>query len=82
MGNPLGDQGGFVFAFDLERIFDGLLILAGALFFDLEQFEMATDALATAHGRKEAGFVAAIVHPHLDAVHAGHVGILGQDRHQ
>ncbi len=43
---------------------------------------MAAHALAAADGGEEAGFVAAIIHAHLDAIHARHVGLLGEDGHE
>ena len=43
---------------------------------------MTAHALAAAHGGEEAGFVAAVIHAHLDAVHARHIGFLGEDRHE
>ena len=48
LADPFGDQRGLVLAFDLDRELVGLLPLAGALLVELEQLEVAADALARA----------------------------------
>ena len=52
--------------------------MARAFFDHLDQFPMAANALARAHRIDEAGFVAAIIDAHFDALDLGHGAIGGE----
>src|SRR3546814_14625631 len=55
LADPFGDQRRLVLALDLERKFERPLALAGALFVEFNEPEMAAHPLARAEGGGEAG---------------------------
>src|SRR3546814_937391 len=82
LADPFGDQRRLVLALDLDRKFERLLPLAGALFVEFNELEMAAHPLARADGGEEADFVAAIVDAHLDVRGARAVRFRDQHRKQ
>src|SRR3546814_11693600 len=70
LADPFGDQRRLVLALDLDRKFERLLPLAGALFVEFNELDMAAHPLARADGVEEADLVAAIVDAHLDVTRA------------
>src|SRR3954467_9867218 len=70
--DPVGEQGGFVLAFDLDGYGVEELILAGPLLLEAVQREAAAHPFAGADGGEEADAVEAVIDPHLHALGPQH----------